>query len=105
MRERQAVDLEAITFRAVMIGLAAIAILALVASTLIVLMTSVTSSPSLRFPPDGFSLRWYAALTDAFQMRQAAWNSLLVALLTTTVSVILGVAGALGIARNPSAWA
>lgn len=88
-----------------MIGFATIAVIALVAPTVIVLMTSVTSSPSLRFPPDGFSLRWYATLTEAYQMQQAAWNSLLVALLTSALSVLLGVAGALAIARNPSPWA
>ena len=96
-------DLDALTFRIMMVGLAAIAVFALVAPTLIVLMTSVTSSASLKFPPAGFSLRWYAALAEAYQMQQAAWNSLVVAALTTIGSVVLGVAGAL--ARSPSAWA
>ena len=45
--------------------LAAIALVFLVAPTAIVLLTSFTASESLRFPPAGLSLRWYAALLDA----------------------------------------
>ena len=105
MRDAGGGGLDALSFRVVMLALAAVAVVALVAPTLIVLLTSVTSSPSLRFPPDGVSLRWYAALGEAYQMQHAAWNSVVVGLLTTAVSVLLGVAGALGIAGNPSPWA
>jgi putative spermidine/putrescine transport system permease protein len=93
------------SFRVVTAGLAAMAIVLLVAPTVIVLLTSVTRSPSLRFPPDGFSLRWYLALAEAHQLRQAAWNSLLVALVTTVASVGLGTAAALGLARSRARWA
>jgi putative spermidine/putrescine transport system permease protein len=83
----------------------AIAVVFLVAPTLIVLLTSFTSSPSLKFPPGGYSLRWYAALLDAEQMQRAAWNSLLVAAWATTLSVGLGTAAALGIAGRRTGWA
>ncbi len=43
------------------------------------LITSLTSSESLRFPPPDLSLRWYYALLDADQMQRAAWNSLIIA--------------------------
>ncbi len=69
------------------------------------LLTSFTSSASLKFPPPGYSLRWYAALVDAEQMQQAAWNSLLVAVWATAVSVVFGTAGALAIAGNRARWA
>lgn len=105
MPEPRLRDWDALTFRWLTIGLAAAAIVLLVAPTVIVLLTSVTRSPSLRFPPDGFSLRWYAALADAHQLRQAAWNSLVVAAITTVGSVVLGTAGALGIARSRTRWA
>jgi len=75
-----------------------VAIVFLIAPTALVLLTSFTSSPALKFPPPGYSLRWYAALLDAEQMQQAAWNSLLVALWATAVSVVFGTAGALAIA-------
>ena len=84
----------------------AFAMVFLVAPTLIVLLTSLTASESLRFPPAGLSLRWYAALLDADQMQRAAWNSLVVAFWTTVISVVLGTAAALAHRALPHrAWA
>ena len=69
------------------------------------LLTSFTSTESLRFPPQGFSLRWYKALLDADQMQAAAWSSLIVAFWTTLISAVLGTLGALAIARSESRFA
>jgi putative spermidine/putrescine transport system permease protein len=80
--------------------LSAIALVFLIAPTLIVLITSFTASQSLKFPPDGLSLQWYAALLDADQMQRAAWNSLVVAFWTTMISVVCGTAAALAIAHS-----
>jgi putative spermidine/putrescine transport system permease protein len=99
---RYSTDWEALSLRLVFGALAAIAIVFLVGPTVIMLLTSFTASQSLRFPPDGLSLRWYAALLDADQMQAAAWNSLVVAFWTTALSVALGTAAALGIARSRS---
>ena len=99
---RYSTDWEALSLRAVFGALAAIAIVFLVGPTVIMLLTSFTASQSLKFPPDGLSLRWYAALLDAVQMQAAAWNSLVVAFWTTVLSVVLGTAAALGIARSRS---
>src|SRR5256885_1066966 len=60
-------DWEALSLRIVFGALAAVAIVFLIAPTIIVLLTSFTASQSLRFPPDGLSLRWYWALLDASQ--------------------------------------
>jgi putative spermidine/putrescine transport system permease protein len=98
-------DLDRLSFRAVMAGLSAIAALFLTAPTLIVVLTSFTSSYSLRFPPDGLSLRWYAALLDARQMQQAALVSLEVAAVATGSAIVLGTAGALAIGRSRAGWA
>jgi putative spermidine/putrescine transport system permease protein len=84
--------------------LSAIAMVLLIAPTLIVLITSFTASQSLRFPPDGFSLQWYAALLDADQMQRAAWNSFVIAFWTTLLAVVFGTAAALAIARSRSSW-
>lgn len=83
----------------------AVAVVFLVAPTIVMLLTSFTATESLRFPPQGYSLRWYRALLDADQMQRAAWSSLVVATWTMIVSVILGTAAALGIARSTSRWA
>jgi putative spermidine/putrescine transport system permease protein len=99
---RRSTDWEALSARLVFGALAAVAIVFLVGPTVIVLLTSFTASPSLKFPPGGLSLRWYVALLDADQMQAAAWNSLVVAFWTTVLAVLLGTAAALGIARSHS---
>jgi putative spermidine/putrescine transport system permease protein len=101
---RASLDLEALSLRVLFGVLAIIAMVFLVAPTIVVILTSFTPSESLRFPPSGLSLRWYWALLDADQMQRAAWASLVVAFWTTLISVVLGTAAALGIARSRSAW-
>ena len=99
------VDWESLSLRLVFGALTAVAVVFLVGPSLIVLLTSLTASQSLRFPPDGLSLRWYYALLTADQMQQAAWTSLVVAFWTTVVSSILGTAAALAISRSQGVWA
>jgi len=102
MMQPQRPDPSHVSFRLVMGLLAALAILLLVLPSFVVIVVSFTSSYSLRFPPPGYSMRWYAALGDAWQLQFAAWNSFSVALWTTGLSVLLGVAAALAIARSTS---
>jgi len=85
-------------------ALTVLAMVFLVAPTAIVLLTSFTSSASLKFPPSGLSLRWYYALVDADQMQRAAWNSLVIALWTTLICVLLGTAASLAVSRSRSKW-
>jgi putative spermidine/putrescine transport system permease protein len=93
-------DLEAWTFRLAVGMLAALAVVLLLAPTVVVIIVSFTDGFSLKFPPPGYSLRWYAALADAWQLHFAAWNSFQVALSTTLLSVALGVGAAVAIARS-----
>jgi putative spermidine/putrescine transport system permease protein len=95
-------DWSAWSLKLVFACLAGIAIVFLITPSLIVILTSLTASASLKFPPDGLSLRWYRELIDADQMQRAAWNSLVVALWTTLIAVALGTAASLALARNPS---
>ncbi|MBI4365755.1 MAG: ABC transporter permease [Deltaproteobacteria bacterium] len=101
---RYAIDWEAESLRFIFGTLTVIAMMFLIVPTIIVLITSLTASESLRFPPPGLSLRWYYALLDADQMQRAAWNSLVIALWTTLISVVLGTAASLAIAHSRSAW-
>jgi putative spermidine/putrescine transport system permease protein len=103
--DRQAVGLETHSFRATVGVLAVVALFLLLAPTIIVVVVSFTSGLSLRFPPPGLSLRWYEALADAWQLQFAARNSLIVAVLATALSVVLGVAAALAIGRSQTALA
>ena len=86
--------------------LGGIATLLLVAPTVIVLITSFTSAFSLKFPPPGYSLRWYAALiNDSPEIVEAALTSLKIAGAATGISVLLAVAAALALARRRELWA
>ena len=91
---------EAISFELVMTMIAMIALVVIIAPSLVVLIVSFTSGFSLRFPPPGYSLRWYAELWNAWQLHFSAKNSLIVALWATGLSVVLGVAAALAISRS-----
>jgi putative spermidine/putrescine transport system permease protein len=94
------IDWEAASLRIVFLSLTAIAVVFLIGPSLIVLLTSLTASQSLKFPPDGLSLHWYVALLEADQMQQAAWTSLVVAFWTTVLSAVLGTAAAIAISRS-----
>jgi putative spermidine/putrescine transport system permease protein len=101
---RYAIDWEAASLGIVFITLTIVAMVFLIAPTIIVLVTSLTASESLKFPPPGLSLRWYYALLDADQMQRAAWNSLIIAFWTTLIAVVLGTAASIAIARSRSKW-
>lgn len=93
-------DLDRFSFNLIFGILAMLAILLLMLPTFVVVTVSFTSSFSLRFPPPGYSFKWYLALADAWQLQFAAWNSFKVALWTTLLSVVMGVAASLAIARS-----
>jgi putative spermidine/putrescine transport system permease protein len=98
-------DLSSVLFQGAMFVLAGLTLVLLVAPTLVVLTVSFTDGFSLKFPPPGYSLRWYHELLGASQLHFAAMNSVQVALATTLIAVLLGVAGALAISRSQSAMA
>jgi putative spermidine/putrescine transport system permease protein len=91
-----------ISLNFVLNALTMVSLALLLAPAIIVIVVSFTSSYSLRFPPPGYSLRWYQALIDAWQLQFAAMNSLKVAFWTTLLAVVLGVGAALGIGRSRS---
>lgn len=93
-------DFGAFSFRLVMGLLGLAGVILLIMPTMVVVIVSFTNSFSLKFPPPGYSLRWYAALADAWQLQFAAWNSITIAIWTTGLSIVLGVAASLGIARS-----
>jgi putative spermidine/putrescine transport system permease protein len=96
-------------FYAVLGVLAACALVILIGPVLVALATSFTPSASLKFPPPGFSVRWYVALLDPVlsgHIHRAAVNSLVVALAATVLSVCIAVPASLGLRTvNPRAAA
>jgi putative spermidine/putrescine transport system permease protein len=98
--------LERSSFSLVFGLLGALAVVLLLAPTVIVLITSFTSGYSLKFPPPGYSTRWYEALwTASPEILQAFQLSLEVAALATCVSTVMAIAAALALARRRETWA
>src|SRR5437016_4095303 len=93
-------ELSTITLHLALWSLAVVALILLMAPTVIVVWVSFTSGYSLKFPPPGYSLQWYRALIDAWQLQFAAGNSLEVAGATTVLAILLGVSASIGIARS-----
>ncbi|WP_082524884.1 ABC transporter permease [Pseudorhodoferax sp. Leaf274] len=77
----------------------------LLAPTVVVLVTSFTSGFSLKFPPPGYSVRWYQALWDSPELIEAGVLSLKLAAMATGISAVLAVAAALALARRREGWA
>jgi len=71
----------------------------LLAPVVVVVATSVSPSTAVSFPPNGASLRWYAALLASDRWLRAIRNSVVVASGTTALSTALGALGALGVRR------
>jgi putative spermidine/putrescine transport system permease protein len=105
-RESLVGALERLSFRSVFGVLGVLAGLLLLAPTLVVLITSFTSGYSLKFPPPGYSARWYQALwNDSPELISAFVLSIELAALATAISAVLAVAAALALARRREAWA
>lgn len=72
----------------------------LVAPMLIVVPMSFSASDELRFPPVGFSTRWYEHFFTDPLWTSATTTSLQVALATVVVATVLGTLAALGLTRG-----
>ncbi|GAA2326633.1 ABC transporter permease [Streptomyces cuspidosporus] len=71
----------------------------LVAPLLVVIPVSFSKRASFAFPPHGWSLKWYASIFEDPRWITAIGSSLLVAVLVTALSTVIGTAAALGIHR------
>lgn len=75
-------------------ALGALILLFLLAPSLIIIPMSFSDSAFLQFPPEHWSLRWYSAYVNSIEWREATLVSVRAAILTTLLSVPLGVAAA-----------
>lgn len=90
LEERERIETAA--FRVGYIAIAAFMLLPL----LIVIATSFSASGNLQFPPQGFSLKWYAAFFNDVVWLRAFDNSLVVGIGTTVIATIMGITAAFG---------
>lgn len=80
-------------------ALVGFAMLTLSAPTLVVLGASFTAGNMIAFPPDGLSLKWYASVAGASDLRRAFLRSLYVATICTLVAIPAGTLAAIALAR------
>jgi putative spermidine/putrescine transport system permease protein len=85
--------------------LTALVLAFLVLPTLIVIPMSFSASQYLEFPPQHWSLRWYAAYIESPVWRQATLTSLKAAGLTMLVATPLGTMAAYGLFVSRLRWA
>ncbi|MCB1490738.1 MAG: ABC transporter permease [Rhodobiaceae bacterium] len=84
---------------AVLWGLTIFSLVTLSLPTLIIIGASFTSGEIIQFPPKGFSLRWYAALWELSDFRQALGRTIVVSVICTLVSIPVGTLAALASVR------
>lgn len=82
------------------LAVAVFSLLLLVAPSIIVLMISFDTRAFVSFPPEGFTLRWYAEVFEQGELVDAMLNSLQVGLTVTLLCILLGVPTALVCARG-----
>lgn len=67
--------------------------------TLVIVGASFTAGKIIAFPPDGLSLKWYAAIAGASDLRAAFLRSLYVAAVCTLVAIPLGTLAGVALAK------
>ncbi|MEM7534154.1 MAG: ABC transporter permease [Chloroflexota bacterium] len=77
-----------------------LAVIFLILPTLIIIPMSFSSGRTLKFPPPGYSLRWYENLFTSPIWTDSAVSSLQVAIFTVIVATVLGTIAALGLTRS-----
>jgi ABC-type spermidine/putrescine transport system permease subunit II len=68
----------------------------------VLVATSVTSGQLILFPPDGFSLKWYASVLADERWTDPFWLSIGISIASTALAVVFGTAGALAVPRIES---
>jgi putative spermidine/putrescine transport system permease protein len=76
------------------------ACLVLIAPIVIVCVLAFSGQGYLRFPPESFSLRWFAAFFGDARWRQALWSSTLIALIACAISTVVGFFAAYALVRS-----
>lgn len=70
----------------------------------VVVLFSFHETAALSFPFTGFSLRWYRSTFAAEEFRNALWNSTVVGVSVSGVTLLLGTLAAYGLSRCRPRW-
>lgn len=86
-------------YRVPIVVIALAASLLLVVPFLVLVSTSWTAGSFILFPPEGFSLQWYAEVLGDRRWMGSFWLSVWESAVATLLAVVFGVAGAIGLTR------
>jgi putative spermidine/putrescine transport system permease protein len=82
------------------VGVAILSLILLVAPSLIVVIISFDTRAFVSFPPQGFTLDWYAQVFEQTELVDGMWTSFKVGVTVTALCILLGVPTALVCARG-----
>lgn len=102
MSDRRENPLPGLLYKLFVYGFGTLCVIYLVAPIVIAVMMSFTSGQTLKYPPQGFSLRWYEALLDPVRSATehiAAWNSFKIAALAVLGALLFAVPATIGMTR------
>lgn len=77
-----------------------LACLVLILPIAIVVVVAFSGQTFLKFPPDSYSLRWFAAFFGDPRWRAALWSSLEIGLIACTVATLVGFLAAYALVRG-----
>lgn len=80
-------------------SLVSLILLFLTLPAVVVIMTSVNPTEVLKFPPQGFSLRWYERAFTYEDFQESFYSGLIVTLAASTIASVVGIAAAYVIHR------
>jgi putative spermidine/putrescine transport system permease protein len=87
-----------------LVAFACLVSILLVAPTLVVIPMSFTNQQTFKFPPPGWSTKWYSRFFSDPEWYNAALLSLKVAAVVVVVSTVLGTVAALALNRGRGPW-
>ncbi|KQN77515.1 ABC transporter permease [Devosia sp. Leaf64] len=102
MADRRQTLLPAAFYKIFVFGFGTLCVAFMAAPIVIAIAMSFTGGQTLRFPPEGFSLRWYEALLDPARSSTehiAAFNSLKIAAAAVLGALLFAVPAAIGVSR------
>lgn len=80
----------------------ALSLVFLILPVAIVVPLSLSSADYFVFPPPAWSLKWYQSFFDNPQWLEATRNSIIIALMTVVITMVIAIPAALGIVRSRS---
>lgn len=92
--------MSAVRARPIAATLAVLGYVVMLVPILFVVAGAFTAGSTLRFPPDGFSLRWFGTAAGNEQFTEALTSSLLLGVAATALALALGVPVALALHRG-----